>query len=333
MPRIELSTQITSNPLTESAFRSVWSGYVSPGVVLGGPGTYTFSNGDRLEGTLKDGVPEGTVTYTWNDGTVFEGCIQAGMPQGRGTATYPHGNLKRYEGQWAAGLASGDGVLELEFGDVYDGEFQQGEFHGHGVLRFANGDVYDGEYQNGHPVGHGKMLFMETKVIIDRNFNSSGIDRADTRELNTATNEIGKKKKSAPVAACIHPRSIPNPSNNTKLVSSLISTKKNHRAKTVRTQAALQRISRVNRQLTVPKKMVPKKKKRSIRRKRRFLNYDDDYLKDHRTSLCGKTKRMAGELDLSVFTNPTSANPIQRSKTMDMTINIARRMFNTSKQS
>ena len=95
-----------------------------------------------------------------------------------------------------AGFATGEGKAILTgFGDRYEGFFTFGKFNGQGSLFYHNGDVYEGNYDNGIPSGNGKMLFREAKVIINRNFNSRGLDRASTGELKNSTFEIKKREK------------------------------------------------------------------------------------------------------------------------------------------
>lgn len=47
----------------------------------------------------------------------------------------------------------GQGVMELNNGDVYEGEFRNGLFHGLGEYQYSNGDRYVGKFENGREAG------------------------------------------------------------------------------------------------------------------------------------------------------------------------------------
>ena len=146
---------------------------------------YTFSNGDIYTGTVKNGKFCGKGDYLAVNGDHYTGSFVSGMISGFGKAVFENNTfVDIYEGQWVGGLATGEGKATLTgFGDRYEGFFTFGKFHGQGSLFYHNGDAYEGRFENGIPSGDGKMLFREAKVIINRNFNSRGIDRASTGDL------------------------------------------------------------------------------------------------------------------------------------------------------
>jgi hypothetical protein len=51
-------------------------------------------------------------------------------------------NGERYEGQWKANLANGQGKLTYADGDQYVGDWKDGKKSGYGELIYTNGDKF-----------------------------------------------------------------------------------------------------------------------------------------------------------------------------------------------
>jgi hypothetical protein len=84
-----------------------------------------YTNGDRYDGELENGMKNGHGVYTFANGT-------------------------RYDGQWINDAQNGNGVNTRADGHRYDGEFLNNTFNGHGVYTVANnGAYYDGQWLNG----------------------------------------------------------------------------------------------------------------------------------------------------------------------------------------
>ncbi len=85
-----------------------------------------------------------------------------GMASGYGVAhvqNATNGEL-RFEGQWRDGELNGKGKLEvLKNGATYDGDFANGIAEGNGTTHFANGDIYVGGFKNDVRDGYGVQTF------------------------------------------------------------------------------------------------------------------------------------------------------------------------------
>ena len=55
-------------------------------------GNFTFPNGAKYKGELKDGIPNGQGTSTFRDGGKYVGEFRDGLLNGQGTFTWSNGN-------------------------------------------------------------------------------------------------------------------------------------------------------------------------------------------------------------------------------------------------
>ena len=150
------------------------------GATYSGTGVVVWENGDRFDGTLRQGKRHGTGQFTWANGQHYDGEWVDDVPRGQGRLRFANGN--RYEGAVEAGLPEGSGRMQYASGDSYTGTFtrgsphgsgsydwlsgqryegswRDGQAHGSGTLRFTNGNRYEGEVQAGKPHGSGRMLY------------------------------------------------------------------------------------------------------------------------------------------------------------------------------
>ena len=67
-----------------------------------GEGTWTFADGNKYVGQLKDGEMHGEGTYTWADGKKYVGQWKDDEMHGRGKATKASGEV-HHDGEWVNG--------------------------------------------------------------------------------------------------------------------------------------------------------------------------------------------------------------------------------------
>lgn len=112
----------------------------------------TLPSGALYQGTVKDGVPDGSGYLRSKSGWRYEGGFKDGMQHGRGILITPLGD--RYEGQFENGQYTGNGKMVFGVGGSYEGQWKQGTFHGKGVMVYAgSGRQFAGEFAEGRPVG------------------------------------------------------------------------------------------------------------------------------------------------------------------------------------
>jgi hypothetical protein len=303
-----------------------------------GEGSYTFANGDVYEGLFENNLPHGKGKLSFDNGDEYEGGFRNGAIAGFGTYSWlADFNKLRYNGFWENGSLAGKGELEFSSGDVFKGEFAGGVYHGKGVLAYANGDCYDGTYVNGRPVGSGKFLFKDAKVVMNRNFNNQGIDRADTKELKRNTFSLTKKKKKGVKVKMntFRPKSGKNPNMGIMdgILGSLGAPKRAKSKKSTRqkkgrkVESWTKKISRSkkvaaikNKRAGVTVKKVKKRKKPRVRKP-----MDESYLDYVRTNICGTPRRKRLGLKLEHLFDDSEG--LKRSKSIVQCLQAARGMF------
>ena len=88
-------------------------------------GNFSFPNGAKYKGELKDGIPNGQGTSTFRDGGKYVGEFKNGLLNGQGTFTWSNGN--KYVGEFKNGLLNGQGISILFDGRKYVGQFKDGK--------------------------------------------------------------------------------------------------------------------------------------------------------------------------------------------------------------
>ena len=71
--------------------------------------------------------------FTFPNGTKYKGELKDGKPNGQGTSAFPDGG--KYEGEYKDGKKDGQGTYTWSDGDKYEGEYKDGEMW--------NGTLYD----------------------------------------------------------------------------------------------------------------------------------------------------------------------------------------------
>jgi hypothetical protein len=124
---------------------------------LGCFGTFTFANGKKYVGEIRDNKRQGQGTFTYADGSNYVGEWKDDKWHGQGTYTHANGN--KYVGEHRDGKKHGQGTFTFADGSKYVGEFRNGKPHGQGTFTFANGDKYFGEHRDGKSHGQGTETF------------------------------------------------------------------------------------------------------------------------------------------------------------------------------
>ena len=128
---------------------------VSQGEIL----VLTFPNGDRYEGTVKDGLLHGWGIYYYRNGDRYEGEFKNDLKEGTGTFFFRNGDY--YQGQFKDDQINGKGRMFYHDGNRYAGDFRNGLRHGNGTLWFHNGDIYQGEFRDDVRTGRGTYVFAD----------------------------------------------------------------------------------------------------------------------------------------------------------------------------
>lgn len=98
---------------------------------LNGPGTATFTNGNRYEGNFKDSSFNGQGIFSEKNGSRIEGEWLDNHLNGKGRGVYP--GIGRYEGDFVNGDFEGTGTYYFDDGNVYEGEWTHNLPNGRGV--------------------------------------------------------------------------------------------------------------------------------------------------------------------------------------------------------
>ena len=114
-----------------------------------GPGICPW-NGNKVAGRFyggRAGRLHGYGIYTWRNGQRYDGQLREGNFHGRGAMTWPNGD--RYDGTFRDGKENGRGVYTWANGDRYEGEWRDGKAHGTGTKTARQGRVFSGEWSDG----------------------------------------------------------------------------------------------------------------------------------------------------------------------------------------
>ena len=120
-----------------------------------GKGVFTYTNGNKYEGSFKEGLKHGKGVFTWADGNVYDGEYEDDMRSGVGVYSYINGN--KYDGEWKDNVKNGRGVFYYKNGDRYDGSYSESLRQGRGVYYYKNGSILDCEWNR--DMRHGKGVF------------------------------------------------------------------------------------------------------------------------------------------------------------------------------
>ena len=137
-----------------------------PGVFHNCYGTFTYANGDKYVGEVKDGKKHGQGTYTYVDGGNYVGEYRGDKKHGQGTFTWADGT--KYVGEYKDGKRHGQGIYTFDKGkhggDKYVGEWKDDKRHGEGIYTWADGRKYSGEYRDDLPDGTGRFTYASGSI-------------------------------------------------------------------------------------------------------------------------------------------------------------------------
>lgn len=132
-----------------------------------GHGIFYYTNGDFFDGEWFEGDKvEGT--YTFEDGRKYVGTMKDNEEgknrwNGKGKFYYTSGDV--YDGDWVMGERTGKCVYTFNDGRKYEGEVSDGKWNGQGKFHYNNGDVYDGKWVNGDKV-EGTYTFKDGRKYV-----------------------------------------------------------------------------------------------------------------------------------------------------------------------
>ena len=107
-----------------------------------GKGTYKWSDGERYEGTFKNGKFNGEGTYYYKDGAKFIGTYLNGKKHGEGV--YINARGKRFEGTWKNGnrVEKTNSIYKEWLVGKWEGKgYQQGHKTWHVVLNYSKDNI------------------------------------------------------------------------------------------------------------------------------------------------------------------------------------------------
>jgi hypothetical protein len=133
-----------------------------------GKGEYTFLDGSRYTGEMREGVFSGKGVYKDATGYVQEGMFEDGVLHGFGTHTWRNGHTMT--GNWIRGVLHGPSVKEInKYGDEFVGAYLGGEREGRAMIKCKNGDHHKNYWTNHLRCGHGSCKYGNVTTKLDSN--------------------------------------------------------------------------------------------------------------------------------------------------------------------
>ena len=121
-----------------------------------------YTNGDKYEGEILDGIREGFGTYIYQTGDKYIGYWHENKKHGTGTFYGREGNL--YIGQWRNNQKDGLGTYYFKTGEKYIGEFKSGKKDGKGYWFSCDGNKYVGYFSDNKKNGTGIIYLANGKI-------------------------------------------------------------------------------------------------------------------------------------------------------------------------
>lgn len=141
-------------------------------------------------GQVKEGIPHGTGKKIWPDGTKYQGEWANGEMSGNGVLTWADSKTN-YAGQFSNGKRSGLGKMSYSGGEIYDGEWSQGQRSGQGKMSYLGGDSYEGAWADDKRSGTGIMKYANSNRY-EGGWSQDVPYGTGTLELNNGNYYMGK---------------------------------------------------------------------------------------------------------------------------------------------
>jgi hypothetical protein len=129
-----------------------------------------FSNGQKYEGPLENGIMHGTGKMTWKSGKVYEGDFVNGEMDSEEGKVYVEKKY-HYVGQVKNGDPCGVGQYTFSDGTCYVGPISQNKFNGTGKIIWTNCNTYFGDFLDGQRTGFGEEIIKATGEVYVGQFN------------------------------------------------------------------------------------------------------------------------------------------------------------------
>lgn len=115
-----------------------------------------YSNGERYNGEVLEGLRNGYGTYYYQNGERYEGKWHKNLKHGRGTFFFKNGEV--YEGMWHNNKKEGVGTYYYNNGERYYGEYKDNKKHGKGIVNMEDGVKFIGQFKNNKKSGLGELI-------------------------------------------------------------------------------------------------------------------------------------------------------------------------------
>ena len=122
-----------------------------------GNGTYIYTDKSRVEGSWRNGKPNGKCKVFYNSGATYSGDMVDGKKYGVGKYVFSNGDS--YEGSYKYNRQNGSGKFSSADGYYEEGKYVNDTLTGYATLKFSKGDRYVGYTKNSFPDGNGIYYF------------------------------------------------------------------------------------------------------------------------------------------------------------------------------
>jgi hypothetical protein len=122
-----------------------------------GVGIYITADKTRVDGSWKNGQPNGKCKIFYKSGSTYDGNMVDGKKNGFGR--YVFGNGNSYEGNFKNDKQHGPGHFVGTGGYTEEGKYVNDTLNGYATITFSNGDKYVGYTSDASPDGNGIYFF------------------------------------------------------------------------------------------------------------------------------------------------------------------------------